>query len=72
MDVFGDLLGSQGYDFAKRDTGPKTMNAMRKEEMVKEMDPDKLKIHEWVCLAVICWGVSIYQYAYLRIFLIIL
>lgn len=48
MDVFGDLLGSQGYDFAaKRDTGPKTMNAMRKEEMVKDMDPEKLKIHEW-------------------------
>ncbi|XP_045493731.1 cyclin-G-associated kinase [Colias croceus] len=47
MDVFGDLLGSQGYDFAKRETGPKTMNAMRKEEMVKEMDPDKLKIHDW-------------------------
>ncbi|XP_046960103.1 cyclin-G-associated kinase [Vanessa cardui] len=46
-DVFGDLLGSQGYDFAKRESGPKTMNAMRKEEMVKEMDPDKLKIHEW-------------------------
>ncbi|KAM3962866.1 cyclin-G-associated kinase isoform 2-T2 [Aphomia sociella] len=47
-DVFGDLLGSQGYDFAtKRDTGPKTMNAMRKEEMVREMDPEKLKIHEW-------------------------
>lgn len=47
-DVFGDLLGSQGYDFAtKRDTGPKTMNAMRKEDMVKDMDPEKLKILEW-------------------------
>ncbi|CAH2236958.1 jg9455 [Pararge aegeria aegeria] len=46
-DVFGDLLGSQGYEFAKRESGPRTMNAMRKEEMVKEMDPDKLKIHEW-------------------------
>ncbi|CAH0727919.1 unnamed protein product, partial [Brenthis ino] len=46
-DVFGDLLGSQGYDFAKRETGPRTINAMRKEEMVKEMDPDKLKIQEW-------------------------
>ncbi|XP_068630844.1 cyclin-G-associated kinase isoform X2 [Battus philenor] len=47
-DIFGELLGSQGYDFAtKRDTGPKTINAMRKEEMVKEMDPEKLKIHEW-------------------------
>ncbi|XP_075970292.1 cyclin-G-associated kinase isoform X2 [Anticarsia gemmatalis] len=47
-DVFGDLLGSQGYDFAtKRDTGPKTMNAMRKVEMAKDMDPEKLKIYEW-------------------------
>lgn len=50
-DIFGDLLGSQGYEFAtKRDLGPKTMNAMRKDEMVKEMDPEKLKIHEWVCI----------------------
>ncbi|KOB74354.1 Uncharacterized protein OBRU01_07417 [Operophtera brumata] len=47
-DVFGDLLGSQGYQFAsKRETGPRTMNAMRKEEMVKEMDPEKLKILDW-------------------------
>lgn len=47
-DVFGDLLGSQGYEFAtKKESGPKTMNAMRKEEMVKEMDPDKLKILDW-------------------------
>ncbi|XP_045764803.1 cyclin-G-associated kinase isoform X2 [Maniola jurtina] len=46
-DVFGDLLGSQGYEFAKREAGPRTMNAMRKEEMVKEMDPDKLKILDW-------------------------
>ncbi|GBP28989.1 Cyclin-G-associated kinase [Eumeta japonica] len=47
-DVFGDLLGSQGYDFAtKKESGPKTINAMRKEEMVREMDPEKLKILEW-------------------------
>ncbi|XP_028034078.1 cyclin-G-associated kinase isoform X2 [Bombyx mandarina] len=47
-DVFGDLLGSQGYEFAsKRDTGPKTMNAMRKVEMAQTMDPEKLKIYEW-------------------------
>ncbi|XP_026328227.1 cyclin-G-associated kinase isoform X2 [Hyposmocoma kahamanoa] len=46
-DVFGDLLGSQGYDFAKREAGPRTMNAMRKEEMAKEMDPEKIKILEW-------------------------
>ncbi|KAG7299615.1 hypothetical protein JYU34_016600 [Plutella xylostella] len=48
MDVFGDLLGSQGYDFAaKKESGPKTINAMRKEDMVKVMDPEKLKIQEW-------------------------
>ncbi|KAL0892397.1 hypothetical protein ABMA27_015518 [Loxostege sticticalis] len=47
-DVFGDLLGSQGYDFAsKRETGPKTINAMRKEELAQTMDPEKLKIREW-------------------------
>lgn len=47
-DVFGDLLGSQGYEFsAKRDAGPRTINEMRKEELVREMDPDKLKIMEW-------------------------
>ena len=50
MDVFGDLLGSQGYEFAaKKDSGPKTMNAMRKEEMVRDgVDPEKLKVNEWV------------------------
>lgn len=47
--MFGDLLGSQGYDFAsKRETGPKTINAMRKEELAQTMDPEKLKIREWV------------------------
>ncbi|KAI5739808.1 hypothetical protein M8J77_023654 [Diaphorina citri] len=47
-DVFGDLLGSQGYAFsAKKETGPKTINEMRKEDMVKEMDPEKIKILEW-------------------------
>ena len=44
-DVFGDLLGSQGYDFlSKKDAGPRTINEMRKEEIVKDMDPDKLKV----------------------------
>lgn len=47
-DVFGDLLGSQGYEFSgKRDAGPRTINEMRKEELVREMDPEKLKIMEW-------------------------
>jgi cyclin G-associated kinase len=42
--VFGDLLGSQGYQFPKRETGPRTINEMRKEELAKDMDPDKLKV----------------------------
>lgn len=48
-DVFGDLLGSQGYQFsAKKDNFPRTINDMRKEEMAREMDPEKLKVMEWV------------------------
>ncbi|XP_046390419.1 cyclin-G-associated kinase isoform X2 [Ischnura elegans] len=48
-DVFSDLLGSQGYQFAsKKDSGPRTINEMRKEDLVKDMDPDKLKIMEWL------------------------
>ncbi|GLV44488.1 auxilin [Carabus blaptoides fortunei] len=48
-DVFGDLLGSQGYQFAsKRDNSPRTINEMRKEELARDMDPEKLKILEWV------------------------
>ncbi|XP_046667286.1 cyclin-G-associated kinase isoform X2 [Homalodisca vitripennis] len=47
-DVFGDLLGSQGYEFSsKKDSGPRTINQMRKTELAKEMDPDKLKVMEW-------------------------
>ncbi|XP_022918062.1 cyclin-G-associated kinase [Onthophagus taurus] len=48
-DIFGDLLGSQGYQFsAKKDNAPRTINEMRKEEIAKDMDPDKLKILEWI------------------------
>lgn len=44
-DTFGDLLGSQGFNFTpKQDTGPKTINQMKKAEMAREMDPDKLKV----------------------------
>lgn len=45
-DMFGDLLGTQGFDFssAKKDSGPKTINAMRKEELVKDLDPDRIKV----------------------------
>ncbi|XP_066260785.1 cyclin-G-associated kinase [Euwallacea similis] len=48
-DVFGDLLGSQGYTFStKKDNTPRTINAMRKEELAVHMDPEKLKVMEWV------------------------
>lgn len=48
-DIFGDILGSQGYSFASRPSNSnRSINAMRKEEMVKEMDPEKIKIMEWV------------------------
>ncbi|XP_071444981.1 cyclin-G-associated kinase isoform X2 [Hetaerina americana] len=48
-DVFSDLLGSQGYEFAsKKESGPRTINEMRKEDLAKDMDPDKLKIMEWL------------------------
>lgn len=44
-DIFGDLLGSQGYQFSsKKEAGPRTINEMRKEELAKDMDPDKLKV----------------------------
>ncbi|XP_003240531.1 putative tyrosine-protein phosphatase auxilin [Acyrthosiphon pisum] len=48
-DIFGDLLGSQGYTFSsKLNPGPKTINEMRRVDMVKEIDPDKLKVMEWI------------------------
>lgn len=49
-DIFGDILGQQGYSFAsnKSTFSPRSINEMRKEELVRDMDPDKLKIMEWV------------------------
>lgn len=48
-DIFGDILGQQGYSFvSKGNQGPRTINDMRKEELVKEMDPERLKVMEWV------------------------
>lgn len=50
-DIFADILGQQGYNFAsKASQGPRSINEMRKEELVKDMDPDKLKILEWVSM----------------------
>lgn len=48
-DIFGDLLGSQGYTFSsKSNSGPKTINEMRREDLVKEIDPEKLKVNNIV------------------------
>lgn len=47
-DIFGDILGSQGYSFGKGSQGPKSINEMRKVEMAQTMDPEKLKVAEWV------------------------
>lgn len=48
-DIFGDILGSQGYSFgSKTSQGPKSINEMRKVEMSQTMDPERLKVMEWV------------------------
>lgn len=41
---FDDLLSGQGFSGQKEKKGPKTIAEMRKEEMAKEMDPEKLKV----------------------------
>ncbi|MGH0174337.1 UNVERIFIED_CONTAM: hypothetical protein FKN15_068422 [Acipenser sinensis] len=45
---FDDLLSSQGFSSAKDKKGPRTIAEMRKEEMAKEMDPERLKLLEWI------------------------
>ncbi|KAG2461777.1 GAK kinase, partial [Polypterus senegalus] len=45
---FDDLLSGQGFSAAKEKKGPRTIAEMRKEEMAKEMDPEKLKILDWI------------------------
>lgn len=50
-DIFADILGEQGYKFgSKTNQGPRSINEMRKEDLIKEMDPEKVKIMEWVCV----------------------
>jgi cyclin G-associated kinase len=47
-DIFGDILGSQGFSFGSKNQGPKSINEMRKVELAQTMDPEKLKVQEWV------------------------
>lgn len=50
-DIFGDILGSQGYSFgSKTSQGPRSINEMRKVEQAQTMDPERLKVMEWVKL----------------------
>ncbi|XP_034117505.1 cyclin-G-associated kinase [Drosophila albomicans] len=47
-DIFADILGQQGYSFgSKMNQGPRSINEMRKEELVRDMDPKKVRIMEW-------------------------
>ncbi|XP_077463588.1 auxilin isoform X2 [Stigmatopora argus] len=45
---FDDLLSGQGFAGPKDKKGPRTIAEMRKEELAKEMDPEKIKILEWI------------------------
>ncbi|XP_023650387.2 auxilin isoform X2 [Paramormyrops kingsleyae] len=45
---FDDLLTGQGFTGSREKRGPKTIAEMRKEEMAKEMDPEKIKILDWI------------------------
>ncbi|MEE6494920.1 hypothetical protein FKM82_001898 [Ascaphus truei] len=47
-DNFEDLLSSQGFNAHKDRKGPRTIAEMRKEEMSKDMDPEQLKILDWI------------------------
>ncbi|XP_053326021.1 putative tyrosine-protein phosphatase auxilin [Spea bombifrons] len=47
-DNFEDLLSGQGFNAHKERKGPRTIAEMRKEEMSKDMDPEKLKILDWI------------------------
>lgn len=43
---FDDLLSGQGFAGTKERKGPRTIAEMRKEEMAKEMDPEKIKVRQ--------------------------
>ena len=45
---FEDLLSGQGFNAHKDKKGPRTIAEMRKEEMAKEMDPEKLKVSKFL------------------------
>lgn len=50
---FEDLLSGQGFNAHKDKKGPRTIAEMRKEEMAKEMDPEKLKVSPWSSVTIL-------------------
>lgn len=56
---FEDLLSGQGFNAHKDKKGPKTIAEMRKEEMAKEMDPEKLKVSNALVYALLSFSVSL-------------
>ena len=55
---FDDLLSGQGFCGSKEKKGPRTIAEMRKEEMAKEMDPEKLKVQKCSGSETICIDIS--------------
>ncbi|XP_030050328.1 cyclin-G-associated kinase [Microcaecilia unicolor] len=45
---FVDLLSNQGFSSKMDKKGPRTIAEMRKQEMSKDVDPQKLKILDWI------------------------
>ncbi|CAG11595.1 unnamed protein product, partial [Tetraodon nigroviridis] len=56
---FDDLLSGQGFSGTKDKKGPRTIAEMRKEELAKEMDPEKIKAgnsnHLQYCWSILDW-----------------
>lgn len=42
--AFEDLLGSQGFSSTAKANEQKTIASMRRQQLVEDMDPDKLKV----------------------------
>ncbi|KAF6038325.1 GAK [Bugula neritina] len=45
-DAFNDLLG--GHQFTSKATKPTTLKDMKTEQIAQDMDPDKLKVMQWI------------------------
>lgn len=61
---FDDLLSGQGFSGTKDKKGPRTIAEMRKEELAKEMDPEKIKAGNSKHFSfAICFACTILSYA---------